>query len=82
LVQEGVCRLVYRMATIILIPIMLKDQHTHTTAEQTTRTNTERETAQRRVRVEVVSAAPKIVVVRFAAERRPLGRCSYLIPIL
>jgi len=42
----------------------------HTTAEQTTHTNTERATAQRRLIVEVVLAAPKIVVVRFAAERR------------
>ena len=47
--------------------------HTHATAEQTTHTNTERATAQRRVIVEVVVAAPKIVVVRFAAKRRPLA---------
>jgi len=39
--------------------------HTHTTAEQTTHTNTERATAQRRLIVEAVVAAPKIVVVRF-----------------
>ena len=45
----------------------------HTTAEQTTHTNTERATAQRRLIVEVVVAALKIVVVRFAAERRPLA---------
>jgi len=48
--------------------------HTHTpaerkTAEQTTHTNTERATAQRRLIVEVVVAAPKIVAVRFAAEK-------------
>jgi len=37
--------------------------HTHTTAEQTTHTNTERATAQRHVLiVGVVVAAPKIVV--------------------
>ena len=46
--------------------------HTHTTAEQTTHTNKERATAQRRFIVEVVVAAPNIVVVRFAAESRPL----------
>ena len=34
--------------------------HTHTTAEQTTHTNTERATAQRRLIVEVVVAAPKL----------------------
>jgi len=45
----------------------------HTTAEQTTHANTERATAQRRLIVEVVVAALKIVVVRFAAERRPLA---------
>ena len=45
----------------------------HTTAEQTTHTNTKRATAQRRLIVEVVVAALKIVVVRFVAERRPLA---------
>jgi len=36
--------------------------HTHTTAEKITHTNTRRATAQRRVIVGVVVAAPKIVV--------------------
>jgi len=36
----------------------------HTTAEQISHTNTERVTAQRRLLVEVVVAAPRIVVVR------------------
>ena len=40
----------------------------HTTAEQPTHTNTERATAQRRLIVEVVVAAPKIVAV-----------CAYLL---
>ena len=38
--------------------------HTHTTAEQSTHTNTERATAQRHLTVEVVVATPKIVLRR------------------
>jgi len=49
----------------IRAPVKRSTGHTHTTAEhktaeQTTHTNTERATAQRRLIVEVVVAAPKI----------------------
>jgi len=47
---------------------------THTTAEQTTHTNTERAAAQRRLIVEVVVAAPKIVVAR--NDFKPILKCS------
>jgi len=56
----------------------------HTTAEETTHTNTERATAQRRLIAEVGVAALKIGVVHFAAERQllALGRLGVASPDL
>ena len=52
-----------------LLPVKRSTGHTHTytTAEQITHTNTERATAQRRLIVEVVVAAPQAAAQRCAS---------------
>jgi len=57
----------------------------HTTAEQTTHTNTERATAQRRLIVEVVVAAPKIARIYEASNeilarvKKSMHTCEYVL---
>jgi len=61
------CNSIHRVLT--LVNRSTGHTHTtaeHTTAEQTTHMNTKRATAQRRLIVEVVVAALKIVVVRWS----------------